>query len=297
MRLEHTVKYSTIDKYKGLIKLMRPKQWIKNVFVLAALIFSKKMFDVLSLKEALFAFILFCGISSSVYIINDIADLEKDRKHPKKRFRPLPSGLVKKRHAAILFFILALASLILSFLINANFGIIVLSYFIINLAYTFYLKNIIIIDVMVIAVGFVLRVIAGAEAIGVASSPWLLLCTLLLSLFLAITKRKNEVIVLDNNAKSHRNVLDEYSVKLLDNMLSIVTSSTIIAYSLYTFYAEKGYYMMITILFVIYGIFRYQYLVDSKTFGGSPELAFFEDKPFLINGILYCITVILILYI
>lgn len=290
-------KYSKKEIIKGLIKLMRPKQWIKNVFVLAALIFSKRMFDVLSLKEALFAFILFCGISSSVYIINDIADIENDRKHPKKKLRPLPSGLIKKRHAAILFFILVLTSSVLSFLINVNFSIIVLSYFIINLAYTFYLKNIIIIDVMVIAIGFVLRVIAGAEAIGVASSPWLLLCTLLLSLFLAITKRKNEVIVLDDNAKSHRNVLDEYSVKLLDNMLSIVTSSTIIAYSLYTFYAGKGYYMMITILFVIYGIFRYQYLVDSKTFGGSPEMAFFEDKPFLINGVLYCITVILILYI
>ncbi|MDK2806951.1 MAG: hypothetical protein PWQ94_2115 [Thermoanaerobacterium sp.] len=290
-------KYSKKEIIKGLIKLMRPKQWIKNVFVLAALIFSKRMFDVLSLKEALFAFILFCGISSSVYIINDIADIENDRKHPKKKLRPLPSGLIKKRHAAILFFILVLTSSVLSFLINVNFSIIVLSYFIINLAYTFYLKNIIIIDVMVIAVGFVLRVIAGAEAIGVASSPWLLLCTLLLSLFLAITKRKNEVIVLDDNAKSHRNVLDEYSEKLLDNMLSIVTSSTIIAYSLYTFYVGKGYYMMITILFVIYGIFRYQYLVDSKTFGGSPEMAFFEDKPFLINGILYCISVILILYI
>ncbi|HHW57159.1 MAG TPA: decaprenyl-phosphate phosphoribosyltransferase [Clostridia bacterium] len=275
---------------------MRPKQWIKNVFVLAALVFSRKMLDALSFERALAGFLLFCAVSSSVYIINDIADIEKDKLHPKKRLRPLPSGSVTKKEAIVLFIILLLISLIFSFMLDINFGIIVLLYLIVNLAYSFYFKNIIIIDVMIIAIGFVLRVIAGAVVIDVPSSPWLLLCTLLLSLFLAITKRKSEVILLEDSAKEHRDVFDKYSVELLNNMLSIVTSSTIIAYSLYTFYSDKGYLMMITILFVIYGIFRYQYISDKKNLGGNPEQAFFEDKPFLINGILYAITVILILY-
>lgn len=279
-----------------LIKTMRPKQWTKNLIIFAGLIFSQNIFNTVFLLRTVYAFAAFCVVSGSVYIINDLIDIEKDRAHPQKMNRPLAAGRLSTTLAVVFVILTTAASLGSSFWINTNFGFTALAYFLLTLSYSIWLKNIVIIDVLVIAAGFIFRAVAGAVVIAVDISPWLLVCTFLLALFLALTKRRHELILLDDKAQSHRKILDEYEPAMLDQMISVVTSSTVMGYSLYTFTSGHSQYLMATIPFVIYGIFRYQYLVHRKDIGGSPEIALLKDPPMLINVLLWVISCALILY-
>jgi 4-hydroxybenzoate polyprenyltransferase len=285
----------------GLLRTLRPRQWIKNVFVFAALVFDQKLTNWDLLAKTIAAFILFCMISSTVYIINDLADLEKDKQHPKKKRRALPSGQLKPWFAVLAAVGILAVCLPLSFLLHPYFGLIIGTYFVLNLAYSFYLKHIVIIDVMVVAAGFVLRVAAGVIVAEAARfSPWLYLSMILLALFMAIGKRRNELILLAGGANTHRKILDEYNLKLLDDMTHLVTTGAVISYSLYTFSAVNlpaNHAMMLTIPFVLYGIFRYQYLVDVKEEGGAPEMLLYTDVPLLLASILWGISVVLIMYV
>jgi 4-hydroxybenzoate polyprenyltransferase len=288
---------SLMSKIAAFIKLLRPKQWIKNLFVIAPLIFAKHVFEYDYIVKIVVAFGLFCLISSSVYVLNDIIDCEKDRLHPKKKNRPIASGLISKAEAIVLLVITLPLVIGISFFVDRFFGLAILFYFINNVLYSYRIKNMVILDVMSIAIGFLLRVIGGALIIKVNISPWILLCTLLLSLFLGFSKRRNELVVLENGAENHRKILEEYSLEFIDNMLSIVTASTVMAYCLYTFSANNGNFrMMITIPFVLYGIFRYQYIIYKKNEGGSPEDAVLSDMPLMFSILLWGIISIIILY-
>ncbi|GAB4259869.1 decaprenyl-phosphate phosphoribosyltransferase [Thermincola ferriacetica] len=279
-----------------LLKTMRPKQWTKNLIIFAGIIFARKIFTDGYLLKTLYAFLDFCILSGSVYIINDLVDIEKDKAHPQKRNRPLASGQLSAPLATVFVILSTVLSLGSAFFLNINFGFVALAYFLLTLSYSFKLKNVVIIDVIVIALGFILRAVAGAVVIAADISPWLLVCTFLLALFLALTKRRHELLLLDDKARSHRKILDEYQPEMLDQMISVVTSSTVMAYSLYTFTSGHSIYLMTTIPFVVYGIFRYQYLVHQKDMGGSPEVALLKDKPLLINVLLWVVTSALILY-
>ena len=280
---------------------MRPRQWSKNLILFAALIFSQSLFQLTMLRDNIIAFIIFCFLSGSVYTLNDLIDLEQDRNHPKKSKRPLASGKLKPSTAIISGIILVTLSLISAFCLNTNFAWIALSYFILQIAYSTLLKHIVILDVLTVSAGFVLRAIAGGEVIEVPISSWLLICTILLALFLALGKRRHELILLEENAVNHRKILYEYSPGLLDQMISVATASTVIGYALYTMSAEtvKKFQtdnLKYTIPFVLYGIFRYLYLIHQRQEGGSPEKILLNDKPLIINIILYLFTIWLFIY-
>lgn len=289
------VNYILHKKAKGLLELMRPKQWIKNFFVFAALIFSKRFIYLLDFSKTLKAFICFCLISSSVYILNDIFDERKDKLHPKKKMRPIASGVIEKKEAIILFSLLTPLALILSIYINVYFFITLSLYLVNNILYTVKFKNLVIIDTMSIAAGFIFRVVGGAMVIKVDVSPWILLCTMLLSMFLALGKRRNELIILNKDADSHREILKEYSLEFIDSMLSTITASIVMAYSLYTFFAYTEKYMMLTIPFVLYGVFRYQYIVYKENKGGSPDEIVITDIPLLVNIVIWVVISAVIL--
>jgi len=295
--LQEVKRLTEMTKLKAYFQLLRPRHWIKNLFVFAALLFSRNISSLLCLTAAVEAFLCFCAISSMVYIFNDIIDMEKDRIHPRKSKRPLASGTISRREAVLFLAAVLPAAVIFPFLLDFRFGLVILIYLLNNLLYTMFLKNIVILDVMSIAAGFILRVAGGAIAIEVLISPWLILCTFLLALFLGFSKRRNELQVLQQDAHSHRLILEQYSPEFIDSMLSIVTASTLISYSMYTFFASDEKYSMITILFVLYGIFRYQYIIYNKNQGESPEEIVLSDKPLLINIILWVLTSMIILYI
>ncbi len=285
----------------GLLRTLRPRQWIKNGFVFAALVFDGKLTVWPLLLRTTFAFILFCMVSSTVYIINDLADIEKDRQHPKKKRRALPSGQMQPWFAVLSAVGILAVCLPLSFWLDPYFGLIIVTYLLLNVAYSFALKNVVIIDVMVVAAGFVLRVGAGvivAEA--ERFSPWLYVCTIFLALFLAIGKRRHELSYLAAGANDHRRSLNEYTFPFLDEMSHLVTTGAVISYSIYTFSAVNlpdNYAMMLTIPFVIYGVFRYQYLIHVRGEGGAPEMLLYTDRPLLLDLMLWGIAVILILYV
>ncbi len=285
----------------GLLRTLRPRQWVKNGLIFMALVFDQKLTVWPLLLRTTFAFILFCMISSTVYIINDLVDIEKDRQHPKKRNRALPLGQMKPWFAILAAIGILLVCLPLSFWLDPLFGAIVLGYLLLNLAYSFVLKNMVIIDVMVIALGFVLRVAAGvvvAEA--ERFSPWLYVCTIFLALFMAIGKRRHELSYLAGSANSHRQSLNDYTFELLDNMMSVVTAGAVVSYSIYTFSAVNlpgNHAMMLTIPFTIYFVFRYQYLVHVKGEGGAPEMLLYSDRPLLLDVILWGLAVVVILYV
>ncbi|MFT8314698.1 MAG: decaprenyl-phosphate phosphoribosyltransferase [Clostridium sp.] len=282
--------------FQQIFKLMRPKQWIKNFFVFAAMIFSGKFINTHIFIINIFVFAMFCLVSSCVYILNDLVDVNKDKQHPEKKNRPIASGKVTKLQALIVEIILLILVFTICYKIDSKLLIVFSLYFIINILYSFKLKNIVIIDVMIITFGFVLRVESGSVATNVQLSPWMILCTILISLFMALNKRKSEIITLKDKSGDHRKILDEYSVDLIENMLTIVTPSILIAYCLYTFSSIQSRTMMLTIPFVLYGIFRYQYLMMKRNIGGKPEDVFQKDIPFLLNVILWGITVISIIY-
>jgi len=279
---------------------MRPKQWTKNVFVLTALVFDAKLFVPHILLKALSAFGLFCTISSAVYLINDLVDIEKDRQHPAKRNRPLPSGQLAPRVAVIAAVVLIIISVLFSYLLDRSFAVIATGYLILMIFYSFCLKNIVIVDVLTVAAGFVLRVAAGVVVVSAERfSPWLYLCMVLIALFIAISKRRQELVLLNENANAHRSIFEEYSVPLLDDMIRMVTACTAMAYSLYTFSAPnlpKNHAMMLTIPFVLYGLFRYMYLIHIKGQGGEPEDLLLKDRPLLLVVVLWALAVVVILY-
>lgn len=284
-----------------IIITMRPKQWIKNTVVFAALIFSQHLLNPSYLLKSFITFSIFCILSGSVYLINDIMDIEEDRFHPDKKRRPMASGKLKVTTAFIAAVAMATCSLVVSYYLDLIFGMITSVYFISNLAYSRYLKSIVIIDVMVIALGFVLRAVGGGIVIHVEISAWLIICTTLLALFLGFGKRRHELILMEENAKNHRQILSEYSPYFLDQMISVLTASTVVAYALYTMSPEvqaklHTTHLNLTIPFVLYGIFRYLYLIHQKKSGGNPTSVLFNDKPLLINIVLWMITVCIILY-
>ncbi len=284
-----------------LARTMRPQQWAKNVIVFAALAFSENLFDHRMVMLTLFTFGLFCLVSSAVYILNDILDREADRHHPEKKNRPIASGELSISAPLIIAFILAVAGLAGGLWLRPIIFFILLGYIINNIAYSYYLKNMILVDVFSIALGFVLRVVAGAEAIHVEISTWIILCTILGSLFLAFSKRRSELSLQGEKAVNHRASLAEYSTYFLDQMIGVVTASTVMAYALWTMWpsvTEKFHTQKLpwTIPFVCYGIFRYLYLVHQKGEGGNPTKIFISDWPLLINIALWMISVILILY-
>lgn len=274
---------------------MRPKQWYKNIVIFVALLFSNNLFNKPALLYSISAFLIFCVLSGSVYIINDLIDKKKDFLHPIKKNRPIASGKLRLEHAIFFLTIFLLGSLTTAFLISKLFGYISLTYFLLFLIYSFLLKNIVIVDVLTIAAGFVIRAISGAIAINVIFSPWLVICTFLLALFLALGKRRHELLLLGNNANSHRPILNSYSVTMLEQMISSTTAALIVSYSMYTFLTNNRY-MMFTIPFAIYGLFRYLQIVHVSKSGGEPELLF-GDKGMLANFALWGISVVIILYI
>jgi 4-hydroxybenzoate polyprenyltransferase len=285
---------------KALFKTMRPRQWTKNVFIFAALVFDKQLFVLDSFLRTIGGFALFCLISSSVYIFNDLADVEADRMHPEKKKRPIPSGQLSVGAAWAAGILLVGIALGLGYLLAPAFAGVVGLYFLINMAYSKWLKHIPIVDVLIIAAGFVLRVGAGVTLIDVERfSPWLYVVMTLLSLFLGFGKRRAELALLTHDAGSHRKVLDGYTIPLLDQYIMIVSSTTIVAYSLYTFSAPNvpaNHTMMLTIPFVVYTIFRYLYLIHVDDEGGSPEEILLTDRPFQIAMVLWAITVFIVFY-
>ena len=269
---------------------------MKNVFVFCALFFSESLFAWGAVRASLLAFLAFCLLSSAVYVLNDLVDIERDRAHPTKRFRPLAAGLVSEKVAMVFGVGLLGGALALLACLNLKFMLVALSYFALNVAYSFWLKHVVLIDIFVIAFGFVLRVVAGAVAIGVTASPWLLLCTLLLALFLGIAKRRAEVHLLEAGAGAHRKILLEYSPAMLDQLMSLVTASTVMAYSMYTFNSPQGHAMMYTIPIVLYALFRYLFLVFQRNEGGEPANILVGDRPFLIACLAWTALTFLILY-
>ncbi|MGF9698831.1 MULTISPECIES: decaprenyl-phosphate phosphoribosyltransferase [Paenibacillus] len=284
----------TGNAISGLFKLLRPKQWTKNLLLFAALLFSFEEIRTETIVSTLLGFILFSLVAGCVYILNDYVDRDRDRQHPVKQFRPIASGQVQPGYALLFGVVLLILSVGIAFVINPLFGGLCIVYFLLNVSYSFILKHLVIVDMMTIAAGFVLRAIAGGVLIHVPFTPWFLICTMLLSLFLAIGKRRNELTLLEGNTGSHRKVLDNYSVTLLDQFNTIVTTATIISYSLFTFTSDRTIHLMWTIPLVIYGMFRYLYLIHMKNQGGSPDRVLFEDKPILITVILYVISVVAI---
>jgi 4-hydroxybenzoate polyprenyltransferase len=280
------VKPSTQETALALLQAMRPQQWTKNGLVFAALVFDRKFTDFSTVMVSILAAICFCAASSTIYLINDVRDIERDQLHPRKRYRPIASGRITPRQALIAAAVLEIFSITIAVLISPAFALIILGYLVLMVAYTLELKQLAIIDVFAIAAGFVLRAAGGAIAIDVPVSPWLYACTMLLALLIGFGKRRSELASLGGNAVAHRPSLGEYTLVLLDQYLSILAAATVIAYSLYTFDAAavpRNHAMMLTIPFVVYAIFRYLYLVQRSELGGTPEALLFADKPLLIS--------------
>ncbi len=286
---------------KNLIKTMRPRQWTKNLVVLAGLVFDGQMFMAEPLKRAVFAMVLFCLVSGVTYIVNDLLDIEADRQHPQKRLRPLASGELSVRTASVFAILLAAVVFTLAFLLSWRFGLVCAAYFVLMIVYSRWLKHMPLIDVMTIAAGFVLRVTAGLLVITVAYfSPWLFVLTTLLALFLGFGKRRTELMQLDTQAIVHRKAFDGYTIPLLDNLITVILSATLITYSLYTFsptVTPDSHAMMFTIPFVLYGLLRYLFLLHVKKVGGAPEEVLLTDRPMQATLLLWGAAVVVILYI
>lgn len=281
------------------VAAMRPRQWTKNAVVFAALVFDHKLDDTGRLAIVIGAFVCFCLASSAVYVVNDLRDAESDRQHPRKRLRPIASGQVSAQAAWTLVGLLLLTSIPLALLLRPEFAAVLVGYLALMTAYTFVLKHLVILDVFAISAGFVLRAAAGAVVLDVPISPWLYVCTVLLSLFIGFGKRRHELLLLESNAGAHRRNLDEYSPELLDQFIMITAAATVMAYSLYTFSAanlQDDRSMMLTIPFVLYAILRYLFLVHRRDAGGSPEQVLLTDLPLLSCITLWGIVSVVILY-
>jgi 4-hydroxybenzoate polyprenyltransferase len=285
----------------NLLVSLRPDQWTKNLLVFAALLFGLRLTDPVSVLRACAAFVIFCALSGSVYLANDIVDRESDRRHPAKARRPIASGALPVRTAVTAAALLAAGGLAAAFALGWKLGVTGAAYLALQALYTGPLKHAVILDVLVLSSGFVLRAVAGAVAIDVEISHWLLLCTLLLALFMALAKRRNELVILADGASHHRPILQEYSAHLLDQMIAVVTASTLIAYAFYTISPETQAkfgtsWLGLTIPFPLYGIFRYLYLMHRREGGGSPAEMLITDRPLLVCVALWAAAVALIIY-
>lgn len=283
-----------------LLRTLRPRQWTKNGFVFVPLIFDVKLFEWLPLSRTLAGFVMLCLVSGTVYLINDLVDIEKDRQHPTKRNRPLASGQLSKSVAIGVAILIPAVVLPISYVLDVTFGLILSGYLTLQLAYSLWLKNQVIIDVMVVAAGFVLRVAAGVPLVWAERfSPWLYVFTTLLALFIVMGKRRQEIVLLKKEASNARAILDHYSLPFLDEMMAVVTAGTVMTYALYTFSAPnlpENNMMMLTIPFVIYGIFRYLYVIHIQGNGGAPDEVVLTDRPLQLAVVLFGLSVITILY-
>jgi 4-hydroxybenzoate polyprenyltransferase len=304
----------TGGRLRAIIQSMRPRQWTKNLALFVGLIFAQQLFTLTSFERAFVAFVVYCLASSCIYILNDLLDLERDRQHPTKSKRPIASGDLPISWAIVTIGILFLGCIGLTLLIfsipiqqtyifaslggaNVLFALTVVSYLTLMSLYSLHLKHIVLLDVFIIASGFVLRILAGAVVVPVMISPWLYLVTILLSLFLALSKRRHELVLLQGEASNHRQILKEYSMPLLDQLITIVAAATIMAYSLYTFQGPTGNHrLMITIPLVLYGMFRYLYLMHMRMEGGSPEEVLLRDRHILGTVVMCTVLIIIVLY-
>jgi 4-hydroxybenzoate polyprenyltransferase len=285
----------------ALVAAMRPKQWSKNFIIFAGLVFSQNFFHLTSLRISVLAFMAFCFNASSVYLINDLKDLEQDKLHPVKKLRPWPAGRITPVQAVIFAILLSAASIALAFSLNAKFGVLLFGYWAMMLLYTFKLKHVVIVDILIISSGFIIRAISGAVVLDVMISRWLIACTIFLSLFLILAKRRNEIIELGSEAAQHRAILQEYGVNFLDQMIAVVTACTVFSYVLYTVDPETitkfhTHGLIFTVPFVIYGIFRYLYLVYQRNLGGRPEVLLLTDRPLILCMGLWIVAAMLIVY-
>ncbi|MCC7371338.1 MAG: decaprenyl-phosphate phosphoribosyltransferase [Chloroflexi bacterium] len=284
----------------ALVRALRPKQWAKNLLVFAGLVFTYNLLNPGMLSRVALAFVVFCALSSAGYIWNDLRDVAADRLHPHKRHRPIASGQVPPALAVALGLVLGVAGLGLAVALGTSFALVASLYMLLTVTYSIWLKHLVLIDVFGISAGFVLRAVAGAVVIGVPVSPWLYFCTVLASLFLALGKRRNELELLASGAAGHRKNLEQYSLELVDQLILIVASVTIMAYSLYTFSAEnlpRDHSMMLTIPVVVYGIFRYLYLVRVKRQGGAPEDLLLTDPGIFGTAVCWVGLSVIILYV
>ncbi|HSP07426.1 MAG TPA: decaprenyl-phosphate phosphoribosyltransferase [Acidobacteriota bacterium] len=286
---------------KDFFASLRPEQWSKNLVIFAALVFADRLGDVRSVVLSIGAFLDFCFLSGAVYLVNDVMDYEQDRVHPVKRLRHIASGRLSRTTAMVSGIVLYAVSLLVAYLLEPEFFEIALIYTFVTVGYTYYFKRIAILDVMTISVCFVLRAIAGSKVIGAEASFWLLLCTFLLALFLALSKRRHELVFLSGDAAKHRTNLAQYSPYLLDQMIGVVTASCVLAYTLYTVAAETVAKfhtdnLKYTVPFVIFGIFRYLYLIHRENGGGIPSQHLVSDKPLLVSIILWVLTCVGIIY-
>jgi 4-hydroxybenzoate polyprenyltransferase len=284
-----------------LLVSLRPGQWTKNLVVFAGILFGRRLFDRTALADALAAFAVFCALSGVVYVVNDLIDRDSDRQHPLKASRPIASGAVSASLAAIMAIVLGTAGLGAAYAIGPGFAAVAAAYVVLQILYSTWLKHIVILDVLTIAIGFVVRAVAGAVAVHVEISHWLLVCTILLALFIALAKRRHEIVLLAGAATTHRPILGEYSPYLLDQMIGVVTASTLISYVFYTISPETQAkfgtpWLGLTTPFPLYGIFRYLYLVHQREGGGSPADLLLTDRPLLACVALWALAVALIIY-
>lgn len=301
--VEESVSFSfrVAGAVRGLLASLRPQQWVKNTLIFSGLIFSRSLFHWQTLRLSLCAFAIFCMASSGVYLLNDLCDVEADRRHPLKRFRPLAAGKFSVNVARVAMGLLLVGSAALALLFRPAFALMLGIYLLLNVAYSLGLKRVVILDVMAIALGFVLRAVAGAVVIGVSASPWLVLCTLMLALLMGFGKRRHELNLLQAEAHNHRQSLDGYSLQFLDLMMTITAGAAVVTYALYTMADEtvarfNSHSLVLTVPFVLYGIFRYLFLVHKRMGGGDPARLLVTDAPILINAALWVAVVCFILY-
>ena len=285
----------------NVVRSLRPQQWTKNLIIFGGLLFGQRLFDLHSIFYATAAFAVFCALSGVVYLVNDVADRDADRRHPLKRRRPIASGELSTSVALAAAAVIGISAVTIAFVLRREFGFFAAGYVGLLALYSGPLKHVVIVDVLTIAIGFVLRAAAGAAVIDVPISNWLLFITILGALFLALSKRRHELVLLADDATSHRPILQEYTPYLLDQMISVVTASTLVAYAFYTVNAETvdkfhTTHLALTLPFLLYGIFRYLYLVHQKEGGGSPAEMLLNDRPLLICVALWALSVALIIY-
>ncbi|MGI6513293.1 MAG: decaprenyl-phosphate phosphoribosyltransferase [Syntrophomonadales bacterium] len=290
-----------VAKITAVLKLIRVRQWVKNLFVFAPLVFSLQLFNAAPCLQAVTAFFAFCLVSGSLYAMNDIIDLERDKHHPRKKNRPLPAGILTIPESAVIGALCLGFGFFMAFLLDITVAVILFIYLLMNVYYSLWGKNIIVFDTMLIAIGFVLRVLAGAYAIAVRPSSWMLVATFFLALLLGLGKRYNELRVLEGDSANHRQVLEEYSEPFLRQLFAVASSATIVAYALYTmdhqviaaFQTEN---LVFTLPFVVFGVFRYLYLVFKHDLGGDPTEMVYRDRPLLLTVVLWGILVIALIY-
>lgn len=301
LEIEQPASFAIGRNLRGLIIEMRPREWSKNLLVFSGVIFSQSLIDPGNLWISLLGFAIFCAASSGVYIFNDLCDLKQDREHPVKRNRPLASGMVNLNLARVAPMALFAVAAIGSLWLNKGFALVIAVYLVTCLSYSLKLKDFVILDVILIASGFVLRAVSGAVLIGVEVSEWLVLCTSMVALLLGFGKRRHELVLLDETAGNHRASLSDYSVEFLNSIMNICAGAAVVMYALYTHaddtLARVGSHgMLLTIPFVVYGVFRYLFLIHKRQAGGDPVQILFGDRPTFINLLLWILTAGLVIY-